>query len=128
MKFGLEADTTPFIEWLNSVRSNFPRMVETMKNVARIIELESIPYVPLDTGALEQSYEYQILDSKPNVLSIMQMSLSIVFGTPITQMLSLRFSISCASSCAARSVPSPPMQKSMLMSIRISVSSMTIVS
>lgn len=68
MRFELVADTTPIIEWFHGIKLSFPRMVETMKNVARIIELESVPLVPLDTGALEQSYEYQIVDSSNFIL------------------------------------------------------------
>ena len=56
----LEADIDSMIEYLHEVKNRFYSMVETMRNVARIIELETIPYVPLDTSALEQSYEYVI--------------------------------------------------------------------
>ena len=58
-----EVNSEPFIEYLRTVEKGFYRMVETMKNVALIIELETVPYVPLDTSALEQSFEYQIKPS-----------------------------------------------------------------
>ena len=58
-----EVNSESFIEYLRTVEKGFYRMVETMKNVARIIELETVPYVPLDTSALEQSFEYQIKPS-----------------------------------------------------------------
>ena len=55
-----KANVEPLIDYLKNVEKNFYRMVETMKNVALIIELETVPYVPLDTGALEQSFDYKI--------------------------------------------------------------------
>ena len=62
MVFGeidFEVNTADYIEWAELTKSRFVRMVETMINVARIIELQTIPLVPLDTSALEQSYTYQ---------------------------------------------------------------------
>ena len=64
--------------------------------------------------------------SKPKLGPTNWRSLSIVFGTPITEMESFRRRHSSATSRAHRSEPSPPMQKSTLMFIRTSVS--TIVS
>lgn len=63
-----KADDSKFQEWVIEVRSNFHSMVQTMKNVAEIIRLETIPYVPLDTSALEQSYEYMYVDNSPFIL------------------------------------------------------------
>ena len=63
-----KADDSKFQEWVIEVRSNFHSMVQTMKNVAEIIRLETIPYVPLDTSALEQSFDYQVVDSSPFIL------------------------------------------------------------
>lgn len=60
-------DDSGFQEWVNELRSNFHSMVETMKKVARIIELTTVPYVPLDTSALEQSFEYEVMDATPFV-------------------------------------------------------------
>ena len=59
----LKADTDEMIDYLRTVGSRFYTMVNTMKSVATIIELETIPYVPLDTSALEQSFEYKIVES-----------------------------------------------------------------
>ena len=61
-------DDSKFQEWVEEVRSNFHSMVETMKKVARVIELATVPYVPLDTSALEQSFDYQVVDSSPFIL------------------------------------------------------------
>lgn len=52
-----------FIEYLYTVQSDFYMMVNTMRSVALLIELNTVPYVPLDTSALEQSYEYKIMES-----------------------------------------------------------------
>ena len=56
-------DTEPFIEYLYTVQGRFYTMVNTMKSVALLIEAETTPYVPLDTSALEQSYEYEVMAS-----------------------------------------------------------------
>lgn len=57
-----------FIEWANATKSKFRMMVRTMKNVAEIIGLETIPYVPLDTSALEQSYDYVVVNNSPFII------------------------------------------------------------
>lgn len=61
-------DDSKFQEWVSEVRTNFHSMVETMKKVARIIELATVDYVPLDTSALEQSFDYQVVDASPFIL------------------------------------------------------------
>ncbi len=61
-------DDSKFQEWVEEVRSNFHSMVETMKKVARVIELATVSYVPLDTSALEQSFDYHVVDSSPFIL------------------------------------------------------------
>lgn len=66
--FTFEVDTTQYIEWVDEVKARFHNMVKTMVNVARIIELQTIPYVPLDTSALEQSYDFQYVSSSNFIL------------------------------------------------------------
>ena len=61
-------DTEPFIEYLHEVEMRFHSMVKTMQKVARIIELATVEYVPLDTSALEQSYEYTYVDNSPFIV------------------------------------------------------------
>lgn len=64
MVFGevsFDVDIEPFVEWSNDVRSRFTEMVETMVSIAHMIELRTLPLVPLDTSNLEQSYTYQIV-------------------------------------------------------------------
>ena len=61
-------NTAPFIEWANEVKSRYHQMVMTMHSVARVIELQTIPYVPLDTSALEQSYDYVVTEASPFIL------------------------------------------------------------
>ena len=65
---GIRVNTQPFIDWVNEVKSRYPQMVRTMQSVARIIELQTIPYVPLDTTALEQSYDYVVKEASPFIL------------------------------------------------------------
>ena len=64
----LKANTEELIEWANDTTSKFRRMTETMKNVAEMIMLESIPLVPLDTSALEQSFQYKVVERSPFIL------------------------------------------------------------
>jgi len=61
-------NTAPFIEWANDVKSRYHQMIKTMQSVAEVIRLETIPYVPLDTSALEQSYEYVVKEASPFIL------------------------------------------------------------
>lgn len=58
-------NTENYISWADKTISSFNRMVETMKNVAELIQLETIPLVPLDTSALEQSYVYVTKRASP---------------------------------------------------------------
>ena len=57
-----------YVDWAEKTISSFHRMAETMKNVAEIIKLETIPLVPLETSALEQSYQYVVKKSSPFIL------------------------------------------------------------
>lgn len=63
-----EVHTEQFEEYLSDVWNRYKLMIQTMRNVAEIIRLATIPYVPLDTGALEQSYEYQVVENSPFIL------------------------------------------------------------
>ena len=71
MVFGeilFEVDTSQYEVWVEHTKARFVGMVQTMINVARIIELETAPLVPLDTSALEQSYDYQIVSNSMFIL------------------------------------------------------------
>lgn len=65
-----EVDAEGFYSWADALVSpyKFRMLVRTMKNVAELIRLETIPLVPLDTSALEQSYEYEVVNSSPFIL------------------------------------------------------------
>ena len=63
MVFGeilFEVNTLGYEEWVEQTKSRFASMIRTMHNVARLIELFTVPYVPLDTSALEQSFDYVV--------------------------------------------------------------------
>ena len=47
-----------FRDYLTSVERRIVGMLQTLRSVAELIRLETIPYVPLDTSALEQSFEH----------------------------------------------------------------------
>ena len=59
-----EVNSDKFKEELQESKNKFSSMVNTMKSIALLIEQNTIEYVPLDTSALEQSYEA----SKPIVV------------------------------------------------------------
>lgn len=61
----LEVNEEEFREYLTSVERRIVGMVQTLRSVAELIRLETIPYVPLDTSALEQSYDYMVMDNSP---------------------------------------------------------------
>ena len=61
----VNVDDSKFREWVSETRNRYKLMIQTMNNVAEIIRLATIPYVPLDTSDLEQSYDYQTLDNYP---------------------------------------------------------------
>ena len=47
-----------YLEWVSEMRTAINTMVITLENVAEYIRIHTIPFVPLDTSALEQSFEY----------------------------------------------------------------------
>jgi hypothetical protein len=63
----VDVNAEEFIEKMNEVRSRFPQMVNTMIKVALLIEQNTLPYVPLDTSDLEQSFEFQYLENGYNI-------------------------------------------------------------
>ena len=52
-----KVDEEEFVQELQEVKSRFSLMVNTMKSIASLIELNTTGYVPLDTSDLEQSFE-----------------------------------------------------------------------
>ena len=53
-----DIDVTPLVNSLETMGNNFPKMINTMKKVALLIEMNTEPLVPWDTRALKQSFEY----------------------------------------------------------------------
>ena len=53
-----DIDVTPLVDSLETMGNNFPNMINTMKKVALLIEMNTEPLVPWDTRALKQSFEY----------------------------------------------------------------------
>lgn len=64
----IEVNAEEFIEKMNQVRSRFPQMVNTMIKVGMIIEHNTQPYVPEDTTALVQSFEFPYVVGEFNVV------------------------------------------------------------
>lgn len=68
MEIEFEVKTDGYVKWAEETISSFHRMLETMKNVAEIIRLQTAPLVPLDTSALEQSFDYQVMEMSSFIL------------------------------------------------------------
>ena len=59
-----------FNEWANAVRSNFQLMVQTMINVAELIELNTQWRVPLETQRLEKSFKYTVTENTSEFIEV----------------------------------------------------------
>ena len=59
--FLFEVNAEEFYEWVNTARTRFETMVLTMVDVASLIHANTNQRVPLDTGRLEESFEWQLV-------------------------------------------------------------------
>ena len=63
--FEFKVEYEGFVEWVSQMEASIHMMVHTLQSVAEIVRMKTIPYVPLDTSALEQSFDYRIVDNSP---------------------------------------------------------------
>lgn len=61
----IDVNAESFYEWANETLIAINTMKQTLTNIAKLIELETVPYVPLDTSQLEQSFEYVVSGTSP---------------------------------------------------------------
>ena len=65
-----EVHDEEFIEWVTTARSRFETMVLTMIDVAEVIHAETNPLVPLDTGRLEESFHWQVVEYNRDLIEV----------------------------------------------------------
>ena len=56
--------------YLSTVRARYFRMLRTMIDVANLIRANTNQRVPLDTGRLEESYRWQIVEYNRNLIEV----------------------------------------------------------
>ena len=59
-----------FKTYLSTVRGRYFRMLRTMIDVAEVIRANTNQRVPLDTGRLEESYEWQVIEYNRNFIEV----------------------------------------------------------
>ena len=65
-----EVDDSDFKEWANITRNNFSLMVQTMIDVAHLIELNTKWRVPLETGRLEHSFKFVVTENTSDFIEV----------------------------------------------------------
>ena len=67
-----------FIQYLNRVEHGFVYMIETMRDVARVIKENTIPLTPVDTTRLQKSFKWTVVtdNSRMKVLQIQMSALN----------------------------------------------------
>ena len=65
-----EISSEKFEDWVSITRGKFPMMVQTMINVAELIELNTKWRVPLDTQRLEKSFKYVVTEKTSEFIEI----------------------------------------------------------
>lgn len=63
-------DDHEFREWSEYALSRFHMMVQTMEDVASLIQANTNQRVPLDTGRLEESYHWTILENTSDFIKV----------------------------------------------------------
>ena len=56
--------------YLSTVRGRYFRMLRTMIDVAEVIHAETNPLVPLDTGRLEESFHWQVVEYNRDLIEV----------------------------------------------------------
>ena len=63
-------DDSEFQEWVNITRNNYRVMLQTMINVAELIESNTQWRVPLDTQNLEKSFKYVVTEDTSDFIEL----------------------------------------------------------
>jgi len=59
-----------FQDWLLELENKFTTMVQTMIDVAHLVESNTMWRVPLETGRLEHSYKFVVVENNPNLIEV----------------------------------------------------------
>ena len=59
-----------FREWSELMMSKFQMMVQTMEDVASLVQANTYMKVPLDTGRLEESYHWQVVENTSDFIKV----------------------------------------------------------
>lgn len=65
-----EINPEEFYEWVYTAKSRFETMVLTMVDVAELIHANTYMKVPLDTGRLEESFEWKLIEESSNFIQV----------------------------------------------------------
>ena len=65
-----EVDDSEFIEWVDTDRSRYETMVLTMVDVASLVQANTNWRVPLDTGRLEESFEWKVIEDNSEFIKV----------------------------------------------------------
>ena len=68
--FLFEVKADEFYEWVNTARTRFETMVLTMVDVASLIHANTNQRVPLDTGRLEESFEWELVKETSDFIQV----------------------------------------------------------
>lgn len=68
--FLFEVNAEEFYEWVNTARTRFETMVLTMVDVASLIHANTNQRVPLDTGRLEESFEWELVKETSDFIQV----------------------------------------------------------
>lgn len=63
-------DDHEFREWSEYALSRFHMMVQTMEDVASLIQANTYMKVPLDTGRLEESYHWTVVEETSDFVKV----------------------------------------------------------
>lgn len=66
-----------FLEWLKETENSFVHMIETMKDVAKIVEENTVPITPFDEGHLSGSFK-SILVENNSQMKVIKVEMSAV--------------------------------------------------
>lgn len=68
--FTFEYDDSRFREWVSTARARYETMLLTMIDVAELIRANTNQRVPLDTGRLESSFFYEIVENTSQFIQV----------------------------------------------------------
>ena len=63
-------DATEFEEWVNVTQGNFLMMVNTLINVAEMIDLNTRPRIPVETERLRRSFKYVVTEKSSDFIEL----------------------------------------------------------